>query len=254
MRDGMRGALVAIDGALAVVRKNLTLLLGLFIALLVGYFMVVVDPLLLAVKGHVLSQSVGVEVIQWTPTEFLIYKVKVSAALALLTMSPLIAVFVKRGVDQNLEVEYDLDLSLGGKVLVLIVGIVLFAAGVAYAYFLMMPIMMKFLVAMTPSQYAITYKMSSFYNFVALLSIAFGVVFELPLVLNVLVRSGVVSYEGLASRRREAYVGIIVIGAMLTPPDIVSQSIMAAPLIVFYEVGLLSIRLTGAASPKKAPT
>ncbi|MBS1263643.1 MAG: Sec-independent protein translocase protein TatC [Methanonatronarchaeales archaeon] len=252
--NDVQDALEKVDASLAIVRRRLTLLLALFIVLLVVLFSVAVDPLLLSVKGHVLSRVEGVDIIQWTPTEFLIYKVKVSAVLALLALSPLIAWYVREGVKQNLDVEAELNLGTGGKLLIVLTAAALFFGGIFYAYLLMMPIMFKFLVLLTPSDYAITYHMSGFYNFVALLVLAFGVVFELPLALNLAVRSGIVSYQQLAARRREAYVAVVAVGASLTPPDIVSQAIMATPLILFYELSLFTLRVTGSASSGEAPT
>lgn len=249
-RGEVYGALEALDASLEVVRRKLGLLFAAFIILLVTFFVLVAEPALVSVKAHVLSQVQGVKVIQWTPTEFLIYKVKFSAVLALVAMSPILARYVWLGVKENLGVDPDLNLSPGSTVAVAALSLSLFVGGVVYAYILMLPLMMRFLVMLTPPDIAITYHMSGFFNFVALLVLAFGVVFELPLALNLAVRSGLVSYDTLSARRREAYVGIVVIGAMLTPPDIVSQAIMAAPLVLFYEIGLLTLRLSHSPSPE----
>lgn len=253
--EDVRETLETIDGALAVVRKRLSVILGAVIVLTALYFTLVADPLLVSVKTHTLARVMeDVEIIQWGPTEYLIYKVKLSVVLALLTISPLLVHYVLKGARQNLEFEPQIRFSRSGLVLVAAVALALFVAGVLYAYVLMMPLILKFLVMLTPGEYAITYRISSFYDFVALLTIAFGVVFELPLALNIAVRAGLVSYDTLAKRRREAYLGIIILGALLTPPEVVSQLIMALPLILFYEIGLLTLRLTGAASPKNVPS
>lgn len=249
--DEVQDALRVVDASLAVVRRKLSIIIALMVGLTAVAFLFVADPVLLEVKRHVLSRAGDhVEIIQWSPTEYVILKVKFSVLLAAAAVSPLVARYVRQGVRRNLDRDLSLDLSPSGLVLVALVAAALFLAGVAYAYYLMMPVMMEFLVALTPRDYAVTFRISSFYGFVALLVLAFGFVFELPLALNLAVRSGAVSYETLSKRRREAYLGIIVIGSVLTPPEVVSQLIMAAPLILFYEIGLLTLRLTGAASTR----
>jgi sec-independent protein translocase protein TatC len=81
-------------------------------------------------------------------------------------------------------------------------------------------------------------------SFVGMMLFVFGVVFELPLVMVFLARIGIATPEFLRQKRRYAIVAILIVSALLTPPDVVSQMLMAGPLIVLYELGIFLVSLT----------
>ena len=81
--------------------------------------------------------------------------------------------------------------------------------------------------------------------FVIMIAIVFGFSFELPLVMTVLVRSGMVRYHTLVDYRRHAYVGLLAAAALFTPPDVLSQIVIAVPLAILYEISLFVVRFTG---------
>jgi sec-independent protein translocase protein TatC len=127
----------------------------------------------------------------------------------------------------------------------------LFLTGAAFVYYIVFPLGMKFLTSYAAGDWNISAPLSvEFYlSFVLKLMLAFGVVFELPVVIFFLSKVGLVTPEMLTKYRRFAIVGIFVLAAALTPPDVISQIAMALPLILLYEI---SIWITKLNSKKKA--
>jgi sec-independent protein translocase protein TatC len=117
--------------------------------------------------------------------------------------------------------------------------VVLFYVGVAFAYFVVFPLMFAFLTTTTPEGVQMMTDMSSYLDFVLLLFFAFGVAFEVPVAVVLLAASGLVKIESLKKHRGYVILGIFVIAALLTPPDAISQSFMALPMYVLYELGIL---------------
>lgn len=120
----------------------------------------------------------------------------------------------------------------------------LFLSGGAFAYFLMFPMMFDVMVnQMMPSALAASFTVDNYLSLLFTMTVAFGVVFELPLIIALLARVGLVTPEFLIKWRRYAIVLAFVIGAVLTPADPVSQVFMSIPLVVFYEVGIVLAKI-----------
>jgi sec-independent protein translocase protein TatC len=117
--------------------------------------------------------------------------------------------------------------------------VVLFYGGVAFAYFIVFPLMFAVLTATAPEGVRMMTDMSSYLDFSLLLFFAFGIAFEMPVATVLLVASGLVSVEKLRKNRGYVLLGIFVVAAFLTPPDAISQSFMAVPMYVLYELGIL---------------
>lgn len=126
----------------------------------------------------------------------------------------------------------------------------LFAMGMAFAYFVVFPSVFGFMVAVAPEGVAWMTDIDKYLSFVLTTFIAFGVTFEVPVVVVVLVRMGIVPLEKLQSWRPYVIVGAFVIGAIFTPPDIMSQVLLAVPLWLLYELGLVVARFI---TPIKKP-
>ena len=118
----------------------------------------------------------------------------------------------------------------------------LFFAGSAFGYFVMIPVGMKFLLGFATDFMVPMITVQNYLSFVTTLVLAFGVTFELPLALMFLAKIGVVTPAFLAQKRRHAIVIILIVSAVITPPDAVSQMIMALPLVVLYELGIIVSR------------
>jgi sec-independent protein translocase protein TatC len=127
----------------------------------------------------------------------------------------------------------------------------LFVAGMAFAYFLVFPVVFRFMAAVAPEGVAWMTDIDKYFSFVLTTFMAFGVTFEVPVVVIVLVRAGLVSIEKLKEARPYVIVGAFIVAAIFTPPDVISQVMLAVPLCLLYEVGLLLAAMMGkpAASP-----
>jgi len=137
---------------------------------------------------------------------------------------------------------YETERSVAGTVIVS--GSLLFLAGGAFAYFVMFPLMFDVLVnQMMPAELTGSFTVDNYLTILFGMTLAFGVIFELPLVIAMLARVGIVTPEFLVKWRRYWVVAAFIIGAVLTPADPISQSLMAIPLVVFYEVGIILARI-----------
>jgi sec-independent protein translocase protein TatC len=117
--------------------------------------------------------------------------------------------------------------------------IILFYTGMAFAYFLVFPLIFKFFAAATPAGVEMMTDISSYLDFVMTLFFAFGVAFEIPVAVVLLVWIGVVDVKYLRKIRPYVIIGCFVVGMILTPPDIFSQTLLAVPMWMLFEVGIL---------------
>ena len=120
--------------------------------------------------------------------------------------------------------------------------VIFFALGMAFAYFIVFPIAFGFFAGYTPTGVQMMTDIDKYLSFVLTMFVAFGITFEVPVVVVVLVRLGVVSLEKLRSIRGYVIVGAFIVGAIFTPPDVLSQVMLAVPLWLLYELGLLVAR------------
>lgn len=121
----------------------------------------------------------------------------------------------------------------------------LFMAGMAFAYFFVFNTVFKFINQFAPASITPAPDIEQYLNFVMTMFLAFGVTFEVPVVVVVLVRFGVVSLEKLRDFRPYAIVGAFIIAAVVTPPDVTSQFMLAVPMCLLYELGLFVARFVG---------
>lgn len=125
---------------------------------------------------------------------------------------------------------------------VLVSSTLLFYAGMAFAYYVMFPLAFRFLLGTAPEGVAVMTDIARYLDFVILIFLAFGIAFQVPVFTIVLVMLGVVSPQDLAAKRPYVIVGAFVIGAFLTPPDVISQTLLAVPIWILFELGLVASR------------
>jgi sec-independent protein translocase protein TatC len=125
----------------------------------------------------------------------------------------------------------------------LVSAILLFYVGVLFAYFFVFPVMFSFFASTTPKGVSMMTDINSYLDFVLVMFFAFGAAFEVPVAVVLLVITGIVKLEKLRENRGYVLLGIFIFAAMLTPPDAVSQSILAVPMYLLYEGGLLMARV-----------
>lgn len=124
----------------------------------------------------------------------------------------------------------------------LISSTLLFYGGMAFAYFIVMPMVFNFMVGTTPEGVTMMTDIGSYLSFVLLLFFAFGLAFEVPVATILLVWAGLASPEGLKAKRSYIIVACFVVAAVITPPDALSQIMLAVPMWLLFEVGLLLSR------------
>jgi sec-independent protein translocase protein TatC len=115
---------------------------------------------------------------------------------------------------------------------------ILFYAGAAFAYFVVFPMVFQFFTSTAPDGVSVMTDISRYLDFVLTLFFAFGATFEVPIVTVLLVWTGVVTQQGLREKRSYIIVGAFVIGMLLTPPDVISQTLLAIPMWLLFELGL----------------
>ena len=195
--------------------------------------------------GPLISQlPAGQTLIAINPAGAFFAPVKLTFFLALFFAAPWLLyqawAFVAPGLYQR---EKRLALPLLGS------AVALFYAGCAFAYFLVLPTVFGFLVHFKPDVIAVTPDANSYLDFVLVIFFAFGASFELPVALVILVLLGWVTPAQLKEARGYALVGIFVLAAIITPPDVVSQLMLAIPMYLLYEVGILA---SGWVTPREA--
>lgn len=126
----------------------------------------------------------------------------------------------------------------------------LFYLGISFAYFVVFPLIFGFFTTVGPENVTVMTDISSYLDFVLKLFFAFGVAFEIPIAVVILCWMGIVSPASLANKRPYVVVGCFVVGMLLTPPDIISQSLLALPMWLLFEVGIVFGRLVAPKSPQ----
>ena len=122
---------------------------------------------------------------------------------------------------------------------------VLFFVGVAFCYFFVFGVVFDFVYKIAPKSISVAPDIENYLNFVITMFLAFGVTFEVPIAVLILVRMGAVTIEQLTNIRPYFIVGSFVIAAIVTPPDVLSQLLLAVPMCVLYEVGIIAARVFG---------
>lgn len=125
----------------------------------------------------------------------------------------------------------------------LVSAVTLFYAGCAFAYFVVLPAVFGFLTAIKPEGVAMMTDINAYLDFVLVIFLAFGASFQLPVALVILVALGWVTPDQLRAGRGYAIVGIFVVAALITPPDVISQLLLAIPMCLLYEAGILASRM-----------
>lgn len=119
----------------------------------------------------------------------------------------------------------------------------LFYAGCAFAYFVVFPLVFGFFTRVAPEGVTVMTDISKYLDFVITLFLAFGITFEVPIATIILVATGVTTIEKLKKMRAYVLVGAFAMGMLLTPPDVISQTLLALPMWALFEVGLLMAQL-----------
>ncbi|UCB54518.1 MAG: twin-arginine translocase subunit TatC [Thiotrichales bacterium] len=125
----------------------------------------------------------------------------------------------------------------------LISSVMLFYCGIAFAYFVVFPLLFAFFIAVAPEGVAVMTDIGQYLDFIIAIFFAFGIAFEVPVATFLLILAGATTADNMAKKRPYIIVGAFVIGMMLTPPDVISQSLLAVPMWALFEIGLIMSRI-----------
>ena len=125
----------------------------------------------------------------------------------------------------------------------LISSVILFYCGIAFAYFVIFPILFGFFIGVAPEGVAVMTDIGQYLDFIIAIFLAFGIAFEVPVATFLLIAAGVTSVDKLANKRPYIIIGAFVVGMLLTPPDVISQSLLAIPIWLLFELGLIASRI-----------
>jgi len=168
------------------------------------------------------------------PQEAFVVNIKIAFLGGLFFSSPYLLYhiweFVSVGLEKK-ERRYGLIFGL--------LSFVLFILGCGFGYFIILPIAIKFLLGFATDVISPMITVSNYVSFVGTIIFAFSLVFQLPLVMLFLTKINIVTPVFLSKKRRHAMVGMFIVAAILTPPDVITQLLMAGPLLILYEIGIM---------------
>lgn len=181
----------------------------------------------------VLIKPVG-KLVFITPQEAFITHVKIAFFGGLFLSSPFLLYQIWRFVSGGLKPQERKYVLIFGPL-----SFLFFVLGVTFGYFIIVPVGIKFLLGFTTDLLTPMLTVSKYISFIGTLTFVFGLVFQLPLVSLFLTKIGIVTPRFLSDKRKQAIVLIFILAAFFTPPDVVTQSLMAVPLLILYEIGII---------------
>lgn len=233
---------LAITTHLKAIRRVLIVSAAAVGVLFVAFFYLLCAPLVDFVLAPVRLR--GIEVISTTVSEALMMQFKVCLIAAAVAAMPVIIWQVWTFVSPAL---YPKEKRLFAALF--FVALLLFAAGVVFCYCFVFPLAIDLFWSAAQGVASTLWSVKEYFNFVLSFVLPFGLMFELPVVVYMLARRGLVNYAKMAHWRKYMVLVIAVVAAVLTPPDVVSQCMLAAPMLILYEIAVQMSRLV---KPKSA--
>lgn len=214
-----------------------TLLKCLIVLGLVFPFMLFAAPKVLECLTDIIISDSNVTLNYFSPAEVFIIQIKTAAVLDLIVCFPYIA---KKIWDFILPALYENERKFI-KTTVL-TSTTLFVSGVLFCIFFILPLIIKFGISFSSSNIKAVFGISNIINLSLWMSISFGLMFQLPLITYSLIKSDIIPYESISDKRSYVIVGILIMAGILTPPDVVSQILLALPTYMLFELGLFFAR------------
>jgi sec-independent protein translocase protein TatC len=197
----------------------------------------------------------GAKLVYVSPLEVMMLELKLSIIIGVLLTLPIIAFYIYRAISKRYSIKVPISVGKGQFIFLSLAVIFMFVLGAAYSYFFMLPLFLKFLyIDAADSGVTATYSVFKFISFIATTIAIFGLVFELPIILTFLTRNGFVKYSTLVTYRKHIYVILMFIAAVVTPgTDVFSEMMVAVPMIIFFEISMVIVRILGVKSRLSKP-
>ena len=206
--------------------------LALIIFSFIGYYFA--EP----IAKDIIGRAPDMEFVFISPSELLLSYIRIAVFCGLIISAPIILsqiwLFVSPGLENKQKKYIVISLILGGGFFVL---------GTIFAYIVVLPVVFKFFAGFQMPEIKATISFGNYLNFIIRLLIAFGVVFELPIIMFLFARLGILKVEFYVKYRKYMVLIIFIVAALLTPPDVVSQILLAIPMLLLYEIGILLSRI-----------
>jgi len=228
-------------------RKNL---------MIIGLYILIVSVIVFPFTGNVISrmsrdllpqQQYSDQIftlIQTQPLELMMLELKMSFIVGFIAALPIVFFYAYKFL-LGRRIRDRFKISWPALLLATVIALILFIAGCAYSYFWMLPLVFKYLLESSlAAGIKNAWKVSEFVNFAMMTTFTFGLVFELPLVMTALARARIVPVAIFKKYRRHMYVIIMIVAALVTSPDVLTQIMVGVPLIIFYEASLLILWFT----------
>lgn len=233
-------------GALIVKFKKNILYLSLYVLVVSCIAFPVTGPIIERMRDDLLHGPYTL--IQTQPLELMMLELKMSFIIGLIAVLPILFYYAYKFL-KGRRLGNRFGISNTMVIASVVISIALFLLGCAYSYLLMLPLVFQYLLqSAADAGIANNWRVSEFINFAMLTTFTFGLVFQLPLVMTILARSGIVPVEVFKKYRRHMYVVILIVAALVTSPDVLTQIMVGAPLIIFYEISLFMLRFTAKSS------
>lgn len=186
------------------------------------------------IARDILSRAPDMQFVYLSPSELMLSYIRIALVCGLIFSSPIILtqiwLFVRPGLEENQKRYVLIAFFLGG---------IFFILGTIMAYIVALPLILKFFAGFQIPEIQATISFSSFLNFVLSILIAFGAIFELPIIMFLLTRFRLVKVDFYIKYRKYMILVIFIVAAILTPPDVVSQVLLAIPMLLLYEIGII---------------
>lgn len=208
-------------------RKRLIIIIGTFIVTFITAFVFVQDIY------DWLTKDLDTALAVLGPLDIILIYFSIAAVGALALTVPLIIfqlwLFVKPGLTEE---------EQKASILYIPASFILFIGGLAFGYFIVLPIVLEFLLNLGEGTFATMFTADRYFQFVLRMTVPFSVLFEMPLVVMFLTSIGVITPQGMHKNRKYAYFAIVIISVLVSPPDFLSDVLVIIPLIFLYEVSI----------------
>ncbi|MBQ5313870.1 MAG: twin-arginine translocase subunit TatC [Oscillospiraceae bacterium] len=198
------------------------------------------------VLDYFLAINPGMELVFITPSELLVVYVQLSLIMALIICSPVniyeIWAFVEKGLYRKEKIYI---------IITLIFGVIFFVAGIAFCYFMVLPTTLKFFIRIAVQEITSMISIKSYISFINTMLLCFGAVFEMPVLVFLLSKLEILKPEFLRKNRGLLVVVIFILAAIITPPDVISQIMLAIPMVLLLQISIFICTIVDKTNSKK---